>query len=113
MSRPLCNICGKEPKAINCYRNGRVYYRSVCETCLGLNKKLKKRKPRWVRAGYKKKPTCEKCSFKPRFPDQLFVFFVDGDRNNIHISNLKTVCSNCQIELSLDGWNQGDLQIDL
>ena len=115
MGRPLCNKCGKEPKAVNCYRNGRIYYRTLCETCLGMKKNLMKIKPRWIRAGYIKKSVCEKCGFKPRFQDQLFVFFIDNDRNNIHISNIKTVCSNCQIELSIDpqGWRQGDLRIDL
>ena len=111
MSRPLCKKCGKNPRAINCHLNGRVYYRSVCESCLK-NKKVFK--PRWQGAGYKKKPHCEKCGFKSRFTDQLFVYFRDGDMNNIDSTNLKTVCSNCQIELSVDpkGWRLGDLQID-
>lgn len=64
-------------------------------------------------AGYRKKPTCEHCGFKPIFKEQLTVFFVDGNKQSIDARNLKTVCLNCNIELSITGIVAGDLQEDL
>ena len=44
--------------------------------------------------------------------EQLVVFYIDSNRQNISVSNLKTVCLNCNFELSKTGWVQGDLLED-
>ena len=108
--RPLCS-CGCRPVAINYIKNGRTYYRRVCENCL----KGKIVSCRWFNAGYKIKNQCDKCGFKSPYTDVFNVFHVDGNLNNCRPSNLKTICANCQRILHREGikWNQGDLRPDL
>ena len=110
--RPLCT-CGQRPAAVNYKKNGRTYYRRLCEVCLthGLYYGI----PRWSRAGYKVKPQCDKCGFKSIHPEVYAVFHIDGDLNNCKHGNLKTVCANCQRVLHKEGikWRQGDLVPDL
>jgi hypothetical protein len=110
--RPLCT-CGHRPAAVNYRKNGKTYYRSLCEACLkgGLFAGV----PRWYRTGYKMKNTCDKCGFKSPHKEVFGVFHVDGDLNNCRPTNLKTVCSNCQRILHKEGvrWRQGDLVPDL
>lgn len=109
--RPLCK-CGQRPKAINYYKNDKPYFRSLCETCA--KKGLKVGIPRWKLAGYQPKMQCEKCGFKSKISEIFRVFHLDGNLNNCRHLNLKTICSNCAIEISLDniGWRQGDLIAD-
>jgi hypothetical protein len=83
--RPLCSKCGKHDRAINYKKNDRIYYRSCCESCLNLN--IKRSKSLYVRKGYKKKLTCEACSFIPKHPDQLTVIS--------YKDNFRTICLNC------------------
>jgi hypothetical protein len=110
--RPLCK-CGYRPAAINYIKNERTYYRKLCETCLknGLYHGI----PRWFRSGYTIKNQCDKCGYKSQYTEIFAVFHVDGNLNNCRPSNLKTVCSNCQRILHLEGiyWKQGDLHPDL
>jgi hypothetical protein len=112
--RPMCPACNQRPRAINCYRGGKIYYRSRCETCIKKNKKIKPPTPRWQISGYKKKPTCDRCGFKARHTSQLLVYHVDGNLNNSELRNLKTVCLNCVADLkrSDSTWRQGDLEVD-
>lgn len=109
--RPLCK-CAQRPRAVNYKKNGRTYYRSLCEICMahGLNHGI----PRWFRAGYRMKSQCDKCGFKSLHKDPFRVFHVDGDLNNCRPANLKTVCLNCASVLAKDGilWKQGDLVAD-
>ena len=109
--RPLCK-CGLRPKAINYKKQGKIYYRSLCEICIahGLHHGI----PRWARAGYKMKSQCDKCGFKSQHPEVFRVFHVDGNLNNARMSNLKTVCCNCAQILGKEGvtWRQGDLVAD-
>ena len=109
--RPLCK-CGLRPRAINYKKDGRTYYRKLCEVCQknGLHYQV----PRWFRSGYKLKNTCEKCGFKSRHKEVFAVFHIDGDLNNCNHSNLKTICANCQRVLHKEGinWRQGDLTPD-
>ena len=114
MNRPLCPVCNQRPRAVNCYRNDKPYYRSRCEHCIKKNKKLPTPKPRWQSAGYKKKAACDKCGFKARYSAQLLVYHVDGNLNNVAHKNLKSVCKNCEVELAkLDvTWRAGDLEPD-
>ncbi len=109
--RPLCK-CGERPRALNYYKEGKAYYRSLCETCM--SKGLRAGVPRWKTAGYVIKSQCEKCGFKSKYPEIFRVFHVDGNLNNCRPANLKTVCSNCAQVLHKEGisWRQGDLIAD-
>ena len=112
--RKLCTVCGKKPCAVNYKMFSKTYYRSRCDSCIRKKKKLPTPIPSWHKAGYKKKPHCEKCGFKAKYKEQLFVYHVDGILNNTALNNLKTVCTNCQIEIAKTGlgWVQGDLVPD-
>lgn len=107
--RPLCS-CKLHPAAINYHKNGKTYYRKLCETCLKGDKVL----PRWWHSGYRPKLLCDKCGFKSLHKEVFRVFHVDGDLDNCRPANLKTVCSNCSLVLHKEGvrWRQGDLVPD-
>ena len=109
--RPLCK-CGFRPRAINYKKGDRIYYRSLCETCMahGLSHGI----PRWQRAGYKMKSQCDKCGHRSLHREVFRVFHIDGNLDNCRYNNLKTVCANCALTLSKDGvlWKQGDLLAD-
>ena len=112
--RPVCSQCQIQPAAVNYHLNDKIYYRKLCNQCIKADKKLTVRQqPRWKMAGYKKNPTCEHCGFKPAMDDQLVVFQVDRNQQHVNIANLKTICLNCNYELSRSGWTQGDLEEDL
>jgi len=112
--RPVCNICNFNPAAVNYKRNDKTYYRKQCDNC---SKKIKKEQPhktpRWYLAGYRKKSNCERCDFKPAMLEQLTVFQIDRNSQHVNAKNLKTVCLNCNYELSVTGWQHGDLLEDL
>lgn len=112
MKRPLCK-CGNRPVAINYYKEKRPYYRSKCDVCLRYGVGIKGL-PLWYQQGYRKKSQCEKCGYKSKHHQQFDVFHLDGNLSNCKITNLKTVCANCQRLLHLEGitWRQGDLQPD-
>lgn len=114
MYRPLCIICNKKPVAVNYKTNNRVYFRTKCDSCIRKKKLIPFPKPRWLQKGYKKKSSCERCGFKAKYKEQLFVYHIDGNLNNTALSNLKTICANCQIEINKSklGWVQGDLVPD-
>lgn len=97
--RSLCPACGLRPVAINYKRDGVTHYRSVCDSCNRRGKKIKPVPPSWFVSGYRKKPQCERCGFKSKYPDQMSVFYVDGNLKNNNWINLKTVCLNCQVEI--------------
>ncbi len=109
--RPLCK-CGHRPAAINYRKGKKIYYRSLCEICLKHGKHHGI--PRWYRAGYRKKNQCDKCGLKSPHSEIFSVYHVDEDLDNCKISNLKTVCANCQRVLAKEGikWKQGDLVAD-
>lgn len=97
--RKLCPKCNQRPVAVNYIRDNITHYRSKCDACLRKEKSLGPILPGWVRAGYKKKSQCEKCGFKAKLPEQLGVFYVDGNLKNNNWLNLKTICLNCQQEV--------------
>lgn len=109
--RPLCKSCGRLPCAINYVKDNNTHFRSRCGNCIRKGKKLKPQQPSWAACGYKKKPHCEKCGFKARYKEQLFVYYIDGNLNNSNHLNLRSICANCQIEIAKEGlgWKQGDL----
>lgn len=109
--RELCKKCTKRPVAINYYKDGKAFYRSVCDHC---SRNRSEGNPLWALSGYKKKLVCDKCGFKSQHPDTFDVFHVDGNLTNCRFTNLKTVCANCQRVLYKEGvkWKQGDLRPD-
>ena len=113
--RPLCKSCKSKPRAYAYKRYGKVYWRSLCDTCI--RKKAGKKTGGVTplqRSGYKKRKKCELCGFKAQSQSQLDVFFVDGDMRNTASANLKTVCANCQRLANVRrlGWRVGDLVAD-
>jgi len=110
--RPLC-VCGFRPAAVNYKKNGKTFYRKKCEICLK-SKTTGLGIPIWQQVGYNKKNFCEKCGFKSNYTEQFNVYHIDGNLKNSAISNMKTVCANCQRILHLDNarWKQGDLLPD-
>jgi len=111
MKRPLCKSCQKNLSAINYHKDGKTYYRSVCDSCARGTTVLD---PRWSRSGYIKKNKCDRCGFTNINPEVFDVYHADGDLNNCSYPNLKTVCANCQRILVKQGlgWKQGDLRPD-
>ena len=107
MSRPLCKNCKMTPAAVNYHGKEKIYYRSLCEQCI--SKKANPEKinvPSWRKSGYKKKSHCEQCGFKTCSDKkiahlQMTVLYMDRDLRNNNWINLKTICSNCAIEISV------------
>ena len=114
MLRPICNSCGKNHCAVNYIREGKTHYRSVCDECGRKKKKLKPRKANWTKSNYKKKTTCDLCGFKSLFPSQMTVYHIDGNLENIALTNLRTVCLCCieVVKRKEVTWRRGDLQVD-
>ena len=109
--RDLCNKCQKRLVAINYHKDGKTFYRSMCDHC---SRVRSDGEPLWQKSGYKKKTACDKCGFTSKYQEQFDVYFVDGDMTNCKYNNLKTVCANCQrilYKLKLT-WKQGGLTPD-
>jgi hypothetical protein len=108
--RDLCKKCQSRPVAINYKKEGRLYYRSVCDHCA---KGFDHTRPTWKNSGYKKKTACDRCSFKGD-DCQFDVYHADGNINNCKYENLKTVCANCQrlLHKLKQPWRRGDLTPD-
>lgn len=113
MKRPLCSICKGNPAAINYIKGDKVYYRKICASCARKNKKTKE-VAGWARSGYKKKLTCERCNFKAKSANQIFVFYIDANLKNNNWLNLRSVCANCRIELNSNKttWRESPLAAD-
>jgi hypothetical protein len=109
--RNLCKICVTRPVAVNYYKDGKPFYRSKCDHC---SRGRSNGTPLWALHGYKKKSVCEKCKFTSKYTEQFDVFYIDGDLQNNRVTNLKTICANCQRTLHKEGvkWRQGDLVPD-
>jgi len=113
MNRPLCSLCHGNYAAINYKSGDKIRYRSVCSSCARKGKKTRTL-PGWVKAGYKKKLVCERCSFKAKYSEQTFVYYIDGNLKNNSWSNLRSVCANCRIELhnSKTTWRESPMIAD-
>jgi superfamily II helicase len=74
--RPLCK-CGQRPRAINYKKEGKIYYRKLCDICAreGIFSEFLDGR----RAGYKIKNQCEKCGFKSPYLEVFRVFHLDGN----------------------------------
>jgi hypothetical protein len=114
VKRPICPACNQRVCSINYYRAGQVHYRARCQICINKNRRVRPPEPRWQRAGYKKKPTCDKCGFRAKYTSQLLVLHVDGNQQNCDTRNLKTICLNCVQEIKKADlpWRPGDLEPD-
>ena len=113
--RPLCKTCKAKPRAYAYKRYGKVYWRSLCDTCIRKNTGKKVGGVTALeRSGYKKRKKCELCGFKAQDKEQLDVLFVDGNLRNTNVTNLKTICANCQRLRTTRrlGWRVGDLVAD-
>jgi hypothetical protein len=113
-TRPICKQCNKNFCAINYKRNGITHYRSICDECGSKKVRSKPRKPNWMKSGYHKKPTCDLCGFRSVYNSQTTVFHIDGNLENIQLTNLRTICLNC-IEIVKRRevtWRRGDLTVD-
>jgi hypothetical protein len=114
MTRPFCSICNQIPCTINYIRNGVTHYRSMCHVCGKQQKKKKSGKLLWEKAGYKKSTECNLCGFKCLYHQQMTVFHIDGNLENVAFSNLRTICLNCieVVKRKKVNWRRGDLRID-
>jgi transcription elongation factor Elf1 len=112
--RPVCPVCNQRECAVNYVREDTTHYRSRCENCIRRRRQLPRRRPRWQTAGYQKSRVCDRCGFRAKYSAQLMVFHVDGRLDNVEIKNLRTVCRNCEIEVSRAdfSWQRGDLEPD-
>ena len=114
VNRPICSACNKNYCAVNYKKNDVTHYRSACDECGRKKNKLKPRKSNWQKSGYKKKATCDLCGFKSLFTSQITVFHIDGDLENINLTNLRSICLNCVevVKKKEVTWRRGDLKID-
>lgn len=114
MLRPLCKVCGKNPRAPAYYRNSKRYYRSRCTFCISKDKKIKPPEPKWRLKGYHKKPTCDLCGFKSIYSSQITVYHIDGDLNNCDLINLRSICLCCVevVKRRYFTWRPGTIEPD-
>ena len=114
LTRPICESCNKNYRAVNYIRNGITHYRSVCDRCGRNKRKIKPNRPNWDKAGYQRKPTCDLCGFKSLYSSQITVFHIDGNLTNVALSNLRSICLNCieVVKRKNVNWKRGDLKVD-
>ena len=114
MKRPICTACNRQLVAINYIKENKTHYRTRCDSCIRRNKKIKAKDPRWRTSGFKKKLRCDRCNFRAKSGAQILVYHMDGNLNNVHLTNLRNVCLNCSVEITrLDlPWRVGDLVED-
>jgi protein-arginine kinase activator protein McsA len=103
MMTKLCRTCNKHPVTVNYVRNGQTYYRKICYYCIKEKKKNKDQAIQLLKkSGYKKKIICDRCGFKSKTPEQIRIHFRDQNPYNVSISNIRSYCVNCTIEVADD-----------
>lgn len=114
MNRPICNACNQRVVAVNYIRENRTHFRTRCDSCIRRKRKHKANEPRWRSSGFIKKLKCDRCSFRAKSGAQILVYHMDGDLNNVSLTNLRNVCLNCTVEITrMDlPWRVGDLVED-
>jgi hypothetical protein len=114
MNRPICNACNRQLVAINYTKEDKIHYRTRCDSCIRRKRKIKPKDPRWRQSGFQKKLVCDRCNFRAKSGAQILVYHMDGNLNNVNLTNLRNVCLNCTVEITrLDlPWRVGDLVED-
>ena len=108
-----CKECKKKPAAVNYYRKGKTYYRSCCKGCIERKQNDQKLSVSLLKkSGYKKKTRCDRCGFNSKTPEQVSIYYLDGNNLNTSLANLRSFCANCIIELRHKPSNHGDLLAD-
>jgi Protein of unknown function (DUF3716) len=99
---------------VNYYYKGQPYFRKKCHQCSKQASHPVLSQPLWQQQGYQKKKQCDRCGFKSQIFQVMTVYVVDGDLRNTAPNNLRTVCANCQILLSVtgEGWRNAELISD-
>lgn len=100
MLRPICLACHQRPAAVNYHNKNKTYYRNRCDQCLRRQRPVVDPTPTHVRTGYRPKDRCELCHFKCRVPDQIKIWYLNGNMRDGSWHNLRSICANCYIELS-------------
>ena len=100
MTQKTCSNCGKHPVAVNYTRNNKVYYRKICYYCIKDKKDQKNQAKQLLKkSGYTKKTVCDRCGFVAKTPEQIRIHFKDSNVYNVSLSNLRSYCMNCFIEV--------------
>lgn len=101
MTQKKCENCNKHPAAINYIRNGKTYYRKLCYYCNKIKKSDSELTAQLLKkSGYKKKTVCDRCGFKAKTVNQMQIYYKDHNKLNVSLSNLRSFCANCVIELT-------------
>jgi len=97
--------------AINYIKENKTHFRTRCDSCIRKKRKIRATTPRWMKNGFKKKLSCDRCGFYAKSGAQILVFHMDGNLNNTELTNLRNVCLNCSVEITkLElPWRIGDL----
>jgi len=114
MLRKKCETCRRNLAMVNYTLNGRVYYRKNCYQCIKAARlDAESGKTLIKRSGYKKKMVCDRCGFKARLPEQIDIYYKDGNHLNVSPANLRSHCANCMAELKVNpGAGKNDLLAD-
>lgn len=100
MTEKMCNICNKHPVAKNYVRKGKTYYRKICYYCIKEKKNQKKEAVQLLKkSGYRMKTNCDRCGFVAKATEQIRIHFRDNNKYNVSLSNLRSYCVNCIIEV--------------
>lgn len=83
------------------YRRGdKTYYRSVCNSCdRSVREKRNLKNQLLQRSGYKKRSQCDRCGFRAKVASQMQIVYLDSNRYNAALSNLRSYCLLCVEEL--------------
>lgn len=112
--RPVCRECGRNPCAPNYWRDGVRHWRTRCAACEAKRRGKTPPKAKWATGGYRKKSQCDLCGFKSKWSSQITVWHINGNLNDVALTNLRSVCLNCveEVKRKLFTWNRGDLTPD-
>ena len=101
MTEKMCTVCNKHSVAVNYTRKGKTYYRKICYYCIKDRKQNKNQTSQLLKkSGYKKKTVCDRCGFKSKTPAQIKIHFRDQNPYNVSLSNIRSYCINCTIEIA-------------
>ena len=101
MAQKKCENCNKHSATVNYTRNGKTYYRRLCYHCNKLKKSESDLASQLLKkSGYKKKSVCDRCGFKSKTHKQMEIYYRDNNKLNVSLSNLRSFCANCIIEVT-------------